>query len=173
MFLAPSPRHYPLPLALPPRPFPLAPYLSPAYRFRSQAPSNQGPIYRHDVVVCPSSQRMSCESREPCFGTRSSHSPDGAVRVERLSERAGMLRRQHELCAPGKPGRRELGPTKSQLPRAVSFQAFSHRPPGSCGFIDLPILVDLRVLRGSSRSFVDLRVLRGSSCFSCIFVLRC
>jgi hypothetical protein len=46
-------------------------------------------------------QRMSCEVREAMLWYELViTSADGAVRVERYTERAGMLRRQHELlCA--------------------------------------------------------------------------
>ena len=46
-------------------------------------------------------QRMSCEVREAMLWYELViTSPDGTVRVERYTERAGMLRRQHELlCA--------------------------------------------------------------------------
>lgn len=46
-------------------------------------------------------QRMSCEVREAMLWYELVvTSPDGVARVERYTERAGMLRRQHELlCA--------------------------------------------------------------------------
>jgi hypothetical protein len=46
-------------------------------------------------------QRMSCEARETMLWYELIVTgPDGVARVERYTERAGMLRRQHELlCA--------------------------------------------------------------------------
>jgi hypothetical protein len=46
-------------------------------------------------------ERMSCEVREAMLWYELIVTmPDGAIRVERYTERAGMLRRQHELiCA--------------------------------------------------------------------------
>jgi hypothetical protein len=46
-------------------------------------------------------QRMSCEAREAMLWYELIVTgPDGVARVERYTERAGMLRRQHELiCA--------------------------------------------------------------------------
>jgi hypothetical protein len=56
------------------------------------------------------SQRMSCEAREAMLWYELVvTAPDGVVRVERYTERAGMLRRQHELlCAWKAQGWREL-----------------------------------------------------------------
>jgi hypothetical protein len=56
------------------------------------------------------SQRMSCEAREAMLWYELVvTSPDGVARVERYTERAGMLRRQHELlCAWKAQGWREL-----------------------------------------------------------------
>ncbi len=46
-------------------------------------------------------ERMSCEAREAMLWYELVVTmPDGTMRVERYTERAGMLRRQHELlCA--------------------------------------------------------------------------
>jgi hypothetical protein len=57
-------------------------------------------------------QRMSCEVREAMLWYELVvTSPDGAARVERYTERAGMLRRQHELlCAWKAQGWSEVAP---------------------------------------------------------------
>ena len=55
---------------------------------------------------------MSCEAREAMLWYELIVTePDGVTRVERYTERAGMLRRQHELlCAWKAQGWRELEP---------------------------------------------------------------
>ena len=55
-------------------------------------------------------QRLSCEAREAMLWYELIVTgPDGVARVERYTERAGMLRRQHELlCAWKAQGWREL-----------------------------------------------------------------
>jgi hypothetical protein len=55
-------------------------------------------------------QRISCEAREAMLWYELVVTePDGVMRVERYTERAGMLRRQHELlCAWKAQGWREL-----------------------------------------------------------------
>ncbi len=62
-------------------------------------------------VFAKGRQRMSCESREAMLWYELVVTgPDGVARVERYTERAGMLRRQHELlCAWQAQGWRELG----------------------------------------------------------------
>lgn len=62
-------------------------------------------------------ERMSCEAREAMLWYELVVTlPDGATRVERYTERAGMLRRQHELlCAWKAQGWREL----EQIPATI------------------------------------------------------
>lgn len=57
-------------------------------------------------------QRMACESREAMLWYELViTSPDGVARVERYTERAQLLRRQHELlCAWKAQGWQELEP---------------------------------------------------------------
>jgi hypothetical protein len=64
-------------------------------------------------------QRMSCEAREAMLWYELViTSPDGSVRVERYTERAGMLRRQHELlCAWKAQGWREHEPEPASVRR--------------------------------------------------------
>ncbi|MEO5740627.1 MAG: hypothetical protein ABIS29_08545 [Vicinamibacterales bacterium] len=61
-------------------------------------------------VFAKGRQRQSCESREAMLWYELIvTAPDGASRVERYTERAGMLRRQTELlCAWKAQGWREL-----------------------------------------------------------------
>jgi len=74
-------------------------------------------------------ERMSCEAREAMLWYELVvTSPDGVVRVERYTERAGMLRRQHELlCAWKAQGWRELEPEAA----AVGAKAARHLKPGT------------------------------------------
>jgi len=76
-------------------------------------------------------ERMSCEAREAMLWYELVlTSPDGVVRVERYTERAGMLRRQHELlCAWKAQGWRELEPEAAGA--AVGVKAGRHLKPGS------------------------------------------
>lgn len=62
------------------------------------------------LLLAKGSQRMSCEAREAMLWYELVVTePDGVTRVERYTERAGMLRRQHELlCAWKAQGWREL-----------------------------------------------------------------
>ena len=62
------------------------------------------------LLLAKGSQRMSCEAREAMLWYEFVVTePDGVTRVERYTERAGMLRRQHELlCAWKAQGWREL-----------------------------------------------------------------
>jgi hypothetical protein len=61
-------------------------------------------------LLAKGSQRMACEAREAMLWCELVVTePDGVTRVERCTERAGMLRRQHELlCAWKAQGWREL-----------------------------------------------------------------
>ena len=62
------------------------------------------------LLMAKGDERLSCEAREAMLWYELVvTSPEGAVRVERYTERAGMLRRQHELlCAWKAQGWREL-----------------------------------------------------------------
>jgi hypothetical protein len=62
-------------------------------------------------------ERMSCEAREAMLWYELIVTmPDGATRVERYTERAGMLRRQHELlCAWKAQGWLELEPEQAAI----------------------------------------------------------
>jgi hypothetical protein len=61
-------------------------------------------------VFAKGGKRISCEAREAMLWYELVVTePDGVARVERYTERAGMLRRQHELlCAWKAQGWREL-----------------------------------------------------------------
>jgi hypothetical protein len=61
-------------------------------------------------VFAKGQQKRSCEAREAMLWYEIVVTePDGSVRVERYTERAGMMRRQHELlCAWKAQGWREL-----------------------------------------------------------------
>ena len=63
-------------------------------------------------VFAKGEQRMSCEAQEAMLWYELIVTGvDGVPRVERYTERAGMLRRQHELlCAWKAQGWRELEP---------------------------------------------------------------
>ena len=63
-------------------------------------------------IFAKGSQRITCEAREAMLWYELVVTePDGVTRVERYTERAGMLRRQHELlCAWKAQGWRELQP---------------------------------------------------------------
>ena len=63
-------------------------------------------------VFTKGSKRMSCEPREAMLWYELVVTgPDGVARVERYTERAGMLRRQHELlCAWKAQGWLEMEP---------------------------------------------------------------
>ena len=63
-------------------------------------------------LLAKGGQRMSCEAREAMLWYELViTSPEGVVRVERYTERAGMLRRQHELLAAWKAqGWQEMEP---------------------------------------------------------------
>ena len=67
-------------------------------------------------------QRLSCEVREAMLWYELIVTmPDGVPRVERYTERAGMLRRQHELlCAWKAQGWRELEPQPEPVPEAAA-----------------------------------------------------
>jgi hypothetical protein len=69
------------------------------------------------LLFAKGTKRMSCEAREAMLWYElivTEH--DGIVRVERYTERAGMLRRQHELlCAWKAQGWKEL----EEVPAAV------------------------------------------------------
>jgi hypothetical protein len=64
-------------------------------------------------------QRMSCESREAMLWYELViTSPDGVARVERYTERAQLLRRQHELlCAWKAQGWQEIEPAPALASR--------------------------------------------------------
>jgi hypothetical protein len=70
-------------------------------------------------VFAKDDERMSCESREAMLWYELVvTAPDGAARVERYTERAGMLRRLHELlCAWKAQGWRELEAAPAQVRR--------------------------------------------------------
>ena len=65
------------------------------------------------------SERMSCESGEAMLWYELIVTmPDGATRVERYTERAGMLRRLHELlCAWKAQGWQEMEAAPAQVRR--------------------------------------------------------
>jgi hypothetical protein len=67
-------------------------------------------------------ERMSCEAREAMLWYELIVTmPDSTVRVERYTERAGMLRRQHELlCAWKAQGWREVESTPVTMRRERS-----------------------------------------------------
>jgi hypothetical protein len=62
-------------------------------------------------------QRITCESREAMLWYELIITEaNGVQRVERYTERAGMLRRQHELlCAWKAQGWKELDPTPEEI----------------------------------------------------------
>jgi hypothetical protein len=63
------------------------------------------------------SKRMGCEAREATLWYELVVTADGVARVERYTERAAMLRRQHELlCAWKAQGWRELEPEPAPVP---------------------------------------------------------
>ena len=66
-------------------------------------------------------QRMICESREAMLWYELVITlPDGVARVERYTERAQLLRRQHELlCAWKAQGWEELGPEPAPVAARV------------------------------------------------------
>ena len=70
-------------------------------------------------VYTKGAQQISCEAREAMLWYELVvTSADGVVRVERYTERAGMLRRQHELlCAWKAQGWTELQPESEPVRR--------------------------------------------------------